>query len=408
MRIALLSQEYPPETAKGGLGTQTYLKAHGLLSLGHEVCVISRCAKDAPKIRSERDDRGVRVIRIPGFEAHMGVYTAPADWVTYSAAVAAEIAGLNERWPIDVVEFPEWAAEGYVHLLNQTEWNRISTVVQLHGPLVMFAHAMGWPDLNSQFYRTGSEMERTCLRLANAVYSSSRCSAEWCAGHYGLDRAEIPVLHAGVDTYLFSPCAVLKAERPTVVFAGKLVPNKGVVTLVEAACRLVREIPNLRVHLLGRAEPAMMTHLRQLAAAAEAPELIEHGGFVAREQLPEHISRAHVFALPSPYEPGPGLVYLEAMACAVPVIGCATAGAQEVIMDGQTGLLVPPNDPAALAAALHELLANRARREQFGEAARRFVLSHATAARCVERIAAFYRQVIARTARRERPSLSRV
>src|SRR6185436_3493343 len=151
MRIALVSQEYPPETAKGGIGSQTFLKAHGLTALGHEVHVISRQPKGE---RTEREDTGVHVTRIPGLDARMGVYTEAADWLGYSAEVAAAIASLHAQTPLHLVEFPEWGAEGYLHLLNQTEWNRIPSVIHLNGPLVMFTHTMGWPEMDSEFYRT--------------------------------------------------------------------------------------------------------------------------------------------------------------------------------------------------------------------------------------------------------------
>src|SRR5262249_36131465 len=151
--------------------------------------------------------------------------------------------------------------EGYFHLLNRAEWDRVPTVVHLHGPLVMFAETMGWPEKSSELYRVGKEMEATCLRLADAVFSSSRCSAEWCARHHGLDVGRVPVLHTGVDTKHFRP-GQAKAERPTVVFAGKVARNKGADVLVEAACRLAREVPGLRLELLGRGDDAFLAHLR--------------------------------------------------------------------------------------------------------------------------------------------------
>ena len=211
MRIALVSQEYPPETAKGGIGSQTFLKAHGLSARGHEVHVISRSTDG---IFSERDDDGVHVTRVPGLDARMQIHTEVADWLGYSAEVAVAVAALHANSPLDVVDFPEWAAEGFVHLLNQSEWNHIPTIIHLHGPLVMFAHTMGWPESESEFYRTGTAMEGACVRLADAVFSSSQCSADWCAEHYGVQRDRIPVLHTGVDTKLFSPRDVPKATRP--------------------------------------------------------------------------------------------------------------------------------------------------------------------------------------------------
>jgi glycosyltransferase involved in cell wall biosynthesis len=391
MRIALVSQEYPPETAKGGIGSQTYLKAHGLAALGHEVHVISRAVKAKS---SMRDDNGVQVVRVPGLDARMTVYTEAADWLGYSAEVAAALEALHTRAPFDLIDFPEWGGEGYVHLLNRTEWNSIPTVIQLHGPMVMFAHTMGWPGINSEFYRTGTMMESACVRLADAVFSSSGCSADWCAKHYGLPRERIPVLHTGVDTELFAPRQGSKPDRPTIVFAGKLVRNKGVHLLVEAACQLAREFPKLHLRLLGRGDAKVIAELQSRVSDEGFPGLLDLPGFVNRIDLPEHLSRAHVFAAPSQYEGGPGFVYLEAMSCGLPVIGCAGSGAAEVIRERENGLLVSPNDVNALAGALRALLGNKDEREAMGERARRFVLAEADSRACLKRLEAFYEGVI--------------
>ncbi|UCH26411.1 MAG: glycosyltransferase family 4 protein, partial [Trueperaceae bacterium] len=317
MRIALVSQEYPPETAHGGIASQTYLKAHGLASLGHEVQVISH-SSDGSVQRSR--DGGVQLIRVPGFDDELPIHTEPVRWLTYSSRVAGAVAELHAHSPLDLVEFPEWGCEGYVHLLNQTEWNHIPTVIQLHGPLVMLAHTVGWPEPDSLFYRIGTEMEGACLRLADAIFSSSRCSADWCVRSYGLSAEDIPVLHTGVDTDLFRPLEVPKAERPTIVFVGKLVANKGVEILLEAALQLTDDFPDLHLRMLGTGEEGIEERLLGRALKAGFSQLLELPGFVGREALPEHLSKAHVFAAPSVYEGGPGFVYLEAMACGLPVI----------------------------------------------------------------------------------------
>lgn len=391
MRIALVSQEYPPETAKGGIGTQTFLKAHGLAALGHEIHVISRSPDGK---LSTRDDSGVRVTRIPGLEPRMQIHTEAADWLSYSAEVAVAVAALHAKSPLDVVDFPEWGAEGCVHLLNRTEWNRIPTVIHLHGPLVMFAHTMGWPEMDSEFYRAGTAMEGACVRLADAVFSSSQCSAGWCAKHYGRQLDEIPVLHTGVDTELFSPRAVPKAGRPTIVFAGKLARNKGVHLLAEAARRLAGEFPGLHLRLLGRGEQKIIDELQ--AIARDVPGLLDLPGFVARTELPEHFSRAHVFAAPSEYEGGPGFVYLEAMACGLPAIACEGSGAAEVIRHNENGLLVPTQNVEALTAALRSLLNDEARREKMSASARQFVLAGADSRSCINNLEAFYADVAKR------------
>jgi glycogen(starch) synthase len=396
MRVALVAQEYPPETAKGGIGSQTYLKAHGLAALGHEVHVVSR----SPDGRhTTRADKGVTVMRVPGLESRLGLYTEAADWLTYSGEVAAAVAALHEKSPLDVVDFPEWAAEGYVHLLNRTEWNYVPTVVHLHGPLVMFAHMLGWPERDSEFYRVGTAMEGTCVRLADAVFSSSHCSADWCAREYGVGREAIPVLHTGVDTELFRPQATPRPERPTIVFAGKLARNKGVHVLVEAAVRLTGSFPGLQLRLLGRGEEQVLKELRGLAR--HNPDLLDLPGFVERAQLPDQFSRAHIFAAPSEYEGGPGFVYLEAMACGLPVVACEGSGVAEVVRPGENGLLVPARDIDALAAALRALLESPAQRQAMGEHARRFVLAEADSRACIKKLEAFY-TAVAQADRKER------
>jgi glycosyltransferase involved in cell wall biosynthesis len=404
LSICLVSQEYPPETAHGGIGSQTYLKAHGLASLGHRVHVISRSKGGGAA--QEHDDDGVHVVRIPGAEDRLSVQTTLGDWLTYSAAVAEAVAKLHARGPLDVIDFPEWGCEGFVHLLNRTKWNAIPAVVHLHGPLVMFAHALKWPEIDSEFYRTGTAMEGACLRLADRVFSSSRCSADWCAKHYELDRASIPVLHTGVDTELFSPRDVPRPIRPTIVFAGNVSTNKGVDVLARAAFRLAKEFPGLLVKLYGRGRGTIADELRAEAEGLGLAHALEFAGYVDRRELPNCLCAGDVFAAPSDYEGGPGFVYLEAMACALPVIASEGSGASEGIVPGVTGLLVPPRDVDALTDALRRLLGNRELRRTMGAAARHHVLQEADSRRCIRKMAGFYAEVAAGSAPSERQAAS--
>lgn len=392
MRIGLVSQEYPPESAKGGIGTQTFIKARELAALGHEIRVISRQPEGERAVRQEGN---IEVIRIPSGD--VVAYTELADWLSYSQALMKEIALQHARLPFDILDFPEWACESYSHLLNQTQWNRIPTVIQLHGPLIMLARTLGWPDPDSEFFRAGMQMEATTLRLANAVYSSSACSADWCAREYGLDRKSIPVLHTGIDLQLFHALPLSKAAHPTIIFVGKMVRNKGVEILVDAACNLARDFPDLRLRLLGGGEDQVKTLVRQKVSDHGLERMLDMPGYVDRKSLPEHLSRAHIFAAPSRYEGGPGFVYLEAMACGLPVIGCQGSGAAEVIRDGETGFLVPPGDAAALEAALRNLLEDGSRRAAMGKHAQEYVGLTADSRNCVASIAAFYQQVIDQT-----------
>ena len=391
MKIALVSQEYPPETAKGGIGSQTYAKAKGLSSLGHKVYVISRSIDEE---RHESLLGSVTVIRIPGLDHLLQEMTESVQWLSHSIVIAAEIDSLHKRVTLDLIDFPEWAAEAYSYVLNRTDWNTVPTVIQLHGPLVMFTHAMNWPELNSSFYKIGTHMEAICVQMADAVYSSSDCSTQWIRKYYNPQKENIPTIHLGINTELFKPHEVQKYDHPTIIFTGKIVPNKGVEELVDAASNLVKSFPDLQLHFIGRGQENYISLLKENANNLGAPNLLSFRGFIDKISLPEELCRAHIFCAPSYYEGGPGFVYLEAMACGLPVIGCSGSGVDEIIETGVNGLLVPPRDTKALEEALKLILTDTELAEQISLNAREFVLNEADSIHCINKLEAFYYSVL--------------
>ena len=393
MKIALVTQEYPPETC-GGVGSQTYMKATGLSGLGHEVFIISRSISGE---RTEKRTGNICVIRIAGMENKIADMREIVKWITYSVSLASEIESLHHHVNLDIIDFPEWSAEAYTHLLNRCAWNYIPTVIQLHGPLVMFAKTINWPEFNSDFYRVGTHMEATCVQLTDAVYSSSECSANWVRSYYSPKQEKIPVIHLGVDTKKFSPLSLEKYQRSTIIFVGKLLENKGVNELVEAACNLVKEFPDLQLRLIGPGEEKIIKLLKEKANALGAPNLLNFSGYVYKDDLPKELSCAHVFAAPSHYEGGPGFVYLEAMACGIPVVGCSGSGLDEIVTSGENGILVPPKNSKALEEALHKLLSDETYRKNTGMKAREYVLQEADSEICLKKLEAFYQSVLKST-----------
>jgi glycogen(starch) synthase len=392
MNIALVSQEYPPVTAKGGIGTQTRMKAEGLASIGHRVFVISR-SPDGD--HHEHTEGLITVIRFPGMEQDMPHMTDAVSWLSHSLLVATAVERLDAAVGLDIIDFPEWGAEGYAYLLNRNEWHGVTSVIHLHGPLVMFNKVIGWPETDSPFYKTGFHMESTAVSMADGVYSSSACSADWVRRHYDNRRLEIPVIHTGIDLDRFQPMDVRKEERPTILFAGKIVPNKGVEELVDAACILAVTVPRLRLRFAGRGDASYLDRLRKRAVEKGCNGLLEFLDFVPTEHMPMELSKAHLFAAPSHYEGGPGFVYLEAMACGLPVVACSGSGVSEIVDQGVNGMLVPPRDSGSLAAAMHGILTNPDTLARMSEEARTYVIRHADARTKVREIEAYYRSVIA-------------
>jgi glycosyltransferase involved in cell wall biosynthesis len=187
---------------------------------------------------------------------------------------------------------------------------------------------------------------------------------------------------------------VPKHLRPTILFVGRIATAKGAEVLVRAALALADDHPGLRVRMLGRDEEGLGDRLLATARAAGFPDLLELAGPASRASLPAELSRATLFAAPSFYEGGPGLVYLEAMACGLPVVGCEGSGASEVITPEDDGLLVPPGDVEALVKALDRLLRDPALRAAMGARARARVLAEADSRARVRRLESLYAAII--------------
>src|SRR5205823_15032878 len=141
MNICLVSQEYPPETPWGGIGTQTRNKARALARLGHAVHVLSRAADPGPDMRAQTDG-GVTVHRmqLPGFE--FPLYGRSTYLLGYSWHVLRALNRLMDEVAFDVIDFPEFGGEGFAYQLDRGTWKWAPVVVQLHGPLAMFVEYM--------------------------------------------------------------------------------------------------------------------------------------------------------------------------------------------------------------------------------------------------------------------------
>ena len=163
--------------------------------------------------------------------------------------------------------------------------------------------------------------------------------------------------------------AALRAELavppgvPMVVTVARLVAEKGIGTLIDAVVIVRRTVPDAVFVVVGEGDLA--TPLGDRARQLGVDGVVRFAGF--RADATDVIAAADVFVLPSPAEPF-GLVLLEAMALGRPVVATAAGGPLEIVVDRQTGRLVPPSDPAALAGAIVDLLQDPSARERMGAA----------------------------------------
>ncbi|MFG3120872.1 glycosyltransferase family 4 protein [Streptomyces sp. NPDC048201] len=177
----------------------------------------------------------------------------------------------------------------------------------------------------------------------------------------------------GVDTDRFTPGEPASRRPRTLVYVGRMDRSsawKGVDVLVRAFARLAGDVPEARLRLVGDGDA--LPGLRALADQLGVAERLETPGALSGTALTDAVRTAAVLALPSLTEAESfGMALVEGMACATPVVGSAVGGIPHVVTDGETGLLVPPGDPDALATACGKLLADGELADRLGAAGRR-------------------------------------
>jgi starch synthase len=394
MRVDVLSREYPPEVYGGA---------------GVHVAELVR----ALRARDDVETR-VRAFGAPRDEPLTSSYAEIAELVGANAAlrtIGVDLAIADDCAGANLVHSHTWYANLAGHLAGL-----------LHGiPHVVSAHSLEplrpWKaEQLGGGYAVSSWVERTAYEAASAVIAVSAAMRDDVLRCYpGLDPGRVHVVHNGIDTDNWSPVddpARLRElgvdpDRPSVVFVGRITRQKGLPLFLRACASLP---PEVQIVLCAGAPdtPEIEAEVEGLATTLAA----ERTGVVwLREMLPRSdvitlLTGATVFACPSIYEPL-GIVNLEAMACETAVVATATGGIPEVVVDGETGLLVPieqtddgtgtPLDPdayvKAFAEALTTVLTDPARATEMGRAGRRRAIEEFSWAAIADRTVAIYSEV---------------
>ena len=217
--------------------------------------------------------------------------------------------------------------------------------------------------------------ERRNVERADLVMVTSRYCAEVAQREYGVPPDWLAVVPEPIDLEVWDDQFWRAPRRapggPVVLCVARMYPRKRIQDLLRAAAILRARIPEAQVRIVGRGpEWPAVSRLHAEMGLGEAVMLL---GDLARERLAEEYANASLFCLPSVQE-GFGIVFLEAMAAELPVVACRIAAVPEVVLDGVTGLLVPPRDPGALAEAMERLIVDRNLARRLGQDGRRRAL----------------------------------
>ena len=246
-------------------------------------------------------------------------------------------------------------------------------------------------------YHLSSWMERTAIEQADAVVAVSGQTREDVLRLFDVQPARVHVIHNGIDLAEYRPTGVtdalqrhgIDAARPYLLFVGRITRQKGIIHLVDAVPQID---PDLQI-VLAAGAPDTPEIGKEMAARIAEVSARRAGVIWIREMLPraemiQLYEHAAVFCCPSVYEPF-GIINLEAMACETAVVASRVGGIPEVVVPGETGLLVEltlrpgtfePVDPAAfsseLAAAINRLAADPDLRARMGTQGRQRALDH--------------------------------
>lgn len=200
------------------------------------------------------------------------------------------------------------------------------------------------------------------------------------------------ILGSGVDPARYQPLPRRAGGRFRVVFASRMLRDKGVAEFVAAARQLGGEGMAADFVLLGLPDPGNPdSHSEQELAAWHAEGAVQWWGF--REDMPEILAATDIVCLPTAYGEGVPRILIEAAACGCALITADRPGCREIVQDGINGLLVPPRDASALANALRQLLRDPERCRRFGAAGRARVLAEFSEAHVIAQTLAVYAEM---------------
>jgi glycosyltransferase involved in cell wall biosynthesis len=375
MHIAFLTVEYPPLPC-GGIGTSIRNLASALVAHGHRVTIVGygrnwRC--------EDADGIAVRFHEYPRVR-WIGL-------VLSRLLMRQELCRMVRHEGLDVVEAHDW--------LGPSAGLRVPcpVVIRCHGSATYFAHILG-----EKVRWSTRVLETAALREADSIASVSRFTADVTKRLFGLNDT-FRVIPNGIDLARFRAVSLEESEPDLVLYFGTVVRKKGVLDLCMAFSIVATRHPQSRLLVVGRDSADRLTGspstwaLCEETLSEEARKRTTYVGPKPYDCIQEYVRKAAVCVFPSHAEALP-LAWMEAMACAKPVVASNIGWATEMIEDGVSGILLHPADHEAWADAIIGILRDRDRAVALGTAARRVVEERFASEVVMEQSVKWYQEVI--------------
>ncbi len=402
MKIAFVSAHASPLTPVssaryGGLNVHVSELARALGTRGHQVTVYTR--RDSPSLRDRvRMCRGVTVEHLP---AGPPKAVRQDKLLAYMSVFGRCLADRWQRDSPDVVHAHFWMSG--LAALGGAQGLGIPVIQTFHALGVVERRYQGPADTSPE---SRIRLEVTVARSAAQVLAASSQEVAELA-RLGVDGRRVSVIPGGVDVGVFRPDGRVARRGPArrLLAAGRLVKRMDLDTVLQA----LGDVPDAELVIAGgspgsrlRADPEYR-RLSRIAADLGLSDRVSFRGRVSRADMPALMRSADLLVSVPRYEPF-GLVPLEAMACGVPVVASAVGGHNDTVVDGVTGVLVPPGQPSKLARVLKDLLTGDTLPDYSAAAVERARERYSWAQIAQETAAAYARIHRAREAVRGRPA----
>ena len=375
-RIAIISEHASPLAILGGVdsgGQNVYVAqvARRLAAAGHEVDVFTR--RDRLDLPPTVEVDGYRVVHVDAGPAY---FVRKEDLLPYMREFADRVCRFTmaQPRPHDIVHANFWMSGIVAEELKR----------RFGIPFVITFHALGkvrriHQGDRDEFPVEREEIEARLVGCADQIIAECPQDEFDLMSLYGALPSRMTMIPGGYDPEECRPVGMREArahlglspEAPILLQLGRLVPRKGIDNAIRALARVRQDHPAATLLIAGgeseRPDPVLtseIARLSELAAEEGVSDGVHFIGQRPREELKYWYSAADTLVATPWYEPF-GLAPLEAMACGTPVIGARVGGLQYTVVDGVTGLLVPPNDPEALASAASRILGDEALRRRF-------------------------------------------
>jgi glycogen(starch) synthase len=375
-----------PSLSPGGVARFMYDLASGMAARGHDVHLITM-REGPPEVEYESGlwIHGLSAASVrEAAERMAGAETEPALQLrsgaartntAWSQAAHDEVLRLRAERYIDLVVAPAWDQEGLHCVLDP----QLRTVISMNTTFKTYAE-IERNIIDADTHRELLALERLYITRAPTIHANSAATARHVEQAFG--RSSVPrwmvIGHGCRDA---DRASLQRASRhreggdrpPRLLYVSRLERRKGTDLFLAALPGLLAAQPAVEVHVVGRDsyadDPA-----RSLTASFRKkwPSLrdrVVFRGEVNDEELAREFEQADVFCVPSRYESF-GIIYLEAMRYSLPVVATEVGGIPDIVIDGETGLLVPPDNIAALTAALARLMGDAALRRRMAKSAR--------------------------------------